>query len=147
VIVGFSDRQANLKLKRQLFRDPKEVRRYEKSTSVCALALVVGACGGSGTNTFNDDPRYLGLDNIVLVEGTLADDGSFAGKIENEGNTLTIGDFAGIIGGDAGQALAGGTRFETFTDAYENEIEYGVFVLDICEVGDTGTICTNSLPD
>jgi len=96
---------------------------------------------------FNDDPGYLGLGNIVLVEGTLADDGSFAGKIENEGNTLTIGDFAGIIGGDAGQALAGGTRFETFTDAYENEIEYGVFVLDICEVGDTGTICTNSLPD
>ena len=99
------------------------------------------------TTFFDDDPGYLGLGNIVLVEGTLADDGSFAGKIENEGNTLTIGDFSGIIGGDAGQALAGGTRFETFTDAYENEIEYGIFVLDICEVGDTGTICTNSLQD
>lgn len=96
--------------------------------------------------TADDTVGFFGYPEITLVEGVLAADGSFAGKVQNQGKLLDIGDFAGIIGGDSGQALAGGTRFEDFETTFEDEIEYGVFVLDICEVGDTGDICTNALP-
>lgn len=95
-------------------------------------------------------PGYLALPDIVLVEGVLADDGSFSGNLEvdaEDGGTvgLDVGDFAGLIGGPGGITMAGGTYIETFTDDIENEIEYGVFVLDLCQVGDTSPICVNAL--
>lgn len=99
-------------------------------------------------NTDPTVPGYLALPDIVLVEGVLADDGTFSGNIEIDGEVGTnIGDFAGLIGGPDGITMAGGTKLENFTEDLDNEIEYGVFVLDLCQEGDTDPICVNALPD
>lgn len=94
-----------------------------------------------------DVPGFTGLPDIVLVEGSLADDGTFAGNLEVDGQVGDdVGDFAGIIGGANGETMAGGTTLTEFEDTFENEIEYGVFVLDLCQPGDTSPVCTNALP-
>lgn len=96
----------------------------------------------------NDVPGFLDLADLVLVEGTLAEDGTFSGDLEIEGETGTnVGQFAGIIAGEQGESLAGGTFLNgDFEDTLTSEVEYGVFVLDICEAGDTDPICVNALP-
>lgn len=99
---------------------------------------------------------FSDLPDLVLVEGVLTGDGTFSGNIEfdaTDTNSGTpdnpvgqdIGDFAGVIGGPGGNAVAGGVTLSEFTDDLENELEYGVFVLDLCVVGDTNPICTNSV--
>jgi hypothetical protein len=107
-----------------------------------------------GQLTPDTDPTVLGfqdLPSLVLVEGVLTDDGTFSGNIERDaedGGTpgLKVGDFAGLIGGPEGVTMAGGTNVTDFLPnvADTNEIEYGVFVLDLCQAGDTDTICVNA---
>ena len=92
-----------------------------------------------------DVPGFLGLPDIMLVEGGLSEDGTFSGNLEVEGDTVTdVGDFAGLIGGPDGVTMAGGTNLEIFTPLLDNEIEYGVFVLDLCQTGDTDPVCVNA---
>ena len=75
----------------------------------------------------------------------MAEDGTFAGDLEVDGDVGNdIGDFAGLIGGPEGVTMAGGTNLENFTDVLTNEIEYGVFVLDLCQAGDTDPTCVNA---
>lgn len=94
--------------------------------------------GGSGRT-------LLGLPDIVLVEGELDSDGNFIGAVEVLGDANTkVGDVAGVIGGPNGSAMAGGLKMENFSDAIENEVEYGVFVLDICTPSTTDPICQNA---
>lgn len=89
------------------------------------------------------------LPDIVLVDGTLTEDGTFSGNIEQDesdpdfpvADSSDIGDFAGVIGGPSGEFVAGGTRVTDFTDDFDGEIEHGVFVLDLCVAGDTDPIC------
>ncbi|MEO1778947.1 MAG: hypothetical protein AAFU63_09160 [Pseudomonadota bacterium] len=99
---------------------------------------------------------FADLPDIVLVEGALAEDGSFAGNIEFDASDPNpdipenpvgrdIGDFAGIIGGPQGESIVGGTSLEEFSDAVENELEFGVFVLDLCTAASTDPICVASL--
>ena len=96
------------------------------------------------------------LPDLVLVEGTLTGDGTFSGDLEVDatdpdpgtpsnpiGND--VGDFAGVIGGTGGAAMAGGLMAQNFTESLENEIEYGVFVLDLCVAGNADPICANAL--
>lgn len=95
----------------------------------------------------DDVPGFLGLPDIVLVEGVLTDTGTFQGNLEVDGLVgQDVGDFAGVIGGTQGESMAGGTTLQEFDDNLQNEIEYGVFVLDLCQPGDTSGICTNALP-
>jgi len=97
---------------------------------------------------------FLDLPDIVLVEGSLNNDGTFAGNLEFDaedplspddpvGND--IGDFAGVIGGPDGNAVVGGTTFTEFSEDLNNEIEYGVFVLDLCTTASTDPVCINAL--
>lgn len=99
---------------------------------------------------------FADLPDLVLVEGALTGDGTFSGNVEfdaTDNNPGTpdnpvgqdIGDFAGVIGGPGGNAIAGGLTLSEFSDELENEIEFGVFVLDLCVAGDTDPICTNAL--
>jgi len=96
------------------------------------------------------------LPDLVLVEGTLAGDGTFSGNIEfdatdtNPGTPADpvgndIGDFAGVIGGPGGNTMAGGITLTEFSELLDNELEYGVFVLDLCVAGNTDPICVNAL--
>ncbi|MEP3784777.1 hypothetical protein [Ascidiaceihabitans sp.] len=94
-----------------------------------------------------DDVQFAALPDIFLVEGTLEDDGSFAGVTDDDdGEIDTNGTFAGVIGGPNGESMVGGTSLTDFVDQLDNEIEYGVFVLDLCQAGDTDPICLNAQP-
>lgn len=89
---------------------------------------------------------FIALPDIVLVEGVLTNDGTFSGDLEVDGIVGTdVGDFAGVIGGPGGSALAGGTTLTNFDDRLTNEIEFGVFVLDLCVAGNTDPICVNAV--
>ena len=97
-------------------------------------------------------PGFLDLTDLVLVEGSLLADGSFSGNVERDQSDTTddvvgndIGDFAGVIGGASGEFIAGGTKVEDFDTVLENEIEYGVFVLDLCTAASTDPVCVNAL--
>ncbi|MEX0370734.1 MAG: hypothetical protein AB3N09_08895 [Tateyamaria sp.] len=99
------------------------------------------------------DGSNLDLPDLVLIEGELTGNGTFAGNIEIDesdpagpgGSSTDIGDFAGIIGGPNGETMAGGTFIERFSPDIDGEIEYGVFVLDLCEAGNTDPICVAAL--
>lgn len=108
----------------------------------------------------NTDPTvavFGDLPDLVLVEGELTGDGTFSGNIEVDATDITnpgtpsdpvgnkVGDFAGVIGGPGGNAVAGGTFVEDFTEELDNEIEYGVFVLDLCDDTSTDPVCVNAL--
>jgi hypothetical protein len=101
---------------------------------------------GSLAGTSLPDAGFLDLPDIVLVEGVLTNDGTFSGNLEVDGEVgADIGDFAGVIGGPGGEAMAGGTTLADFDDRLTNEIEYGVFVLDLCVAGNADPICVNAL--
>jgi hypothetical protein len=101
---------------------------------------------GSIADTSLPDEGFLALPDIVLVEGALTNDGTFSGDLEVDGAVgIDIGDFAGVIGGPGGNAMAGGTTLEDFDNRLINEIEYGVFVLDLCVAGNADPICVNAL--
>ncbi|MEM6896385.1 MAG: thymidylate synthase [Pseudomonadota bacterium] len=74
----------------------------------------------------------LDLPDVVLVVGDIDSDGEFIGGAELEDQTA-IGTYGGIIGGTDGQFLGGGTSLAGFTDDFDNEEEYGVFVLENCD--------------
>lgn len=95
---------------------------------------------------------YTDLTDLVLVEGALLEDGTFSGNVERDQSDtpdnvvgVDIGDFAGVIGGPNGEFIAGGTRVEEFDNNFTNEIEYGVFVLDLCTAASTDPVCVNAL--
>lgn len=95
------------------------------------------------------------LPNLVLVDGDLTGEGTFNGNIEADtsdpdfptSDRADLGDFAGVIGGPNGEFVAGGTQITDFTDTIDDEIEFGVFVLDLCVAGSTdpNNICENAL--
>lgn len=98
---------------------------------------------------------FLELPDLVFVDGTLNGDGTFNGDIEfdaTDGNPGVpdnpvggdIGDFAGVIGGPGGNAIAGGISLTEYDERLDDEVEFGVFVLDICTVTDTDPICVNA---
>lgn len=97
-------------------------------------------------------PGFLDLTDLVLVEGSLLADGSFTGNVERDQSDtadsvvgVDIGDFAGVIGGANGEFIAGGTTVEDFEPSLTNEIEYGVFVLDLCTAASADPVCVNAL--
>lgn len=102
---------------------------------------------GNPNDPSDPTPLFGDLDDIFLVDGTLDNNGNFSGNLEVEGQVgVDIGDFAGVIGGPGGNAMAGGTSLSEFEDQLENEIEFGVFVLDLCEAGNTDPVCASALP-
>lgn len=77
------------------------------------------------------------LPTVVLVDGAIAGDGTFLGKIEYDGDpTLQIGDFGGIFGGANAASVGGIVSLDQFFDdtsiAQGAERERGVFVLVQC---------------
>lgn len=88
----------------------------------------------------------LGLPDLVLVQGSIDEQGTFFGTVEfdarhpDSGNNpigSQIGSYGGVIGGPDGNGLAGTIRLDEWDGlgnqlGFENEEEYGVFVLERC---------------
>jgi len=85
----------------------------------------------------------LALPTIILVATTIASDGTFIGTtVEYENNLdIDIGDYGGIFGGPNAEGVGGIVRLTEFDGdgnplGFENEEEYGVFVLNQCGTPD-----------
>jgi hypothetical protein len=75
----------------------------------------------------------LAVPDLVLVPTELAENGTFSGDIEVRGDRNDRGDYAGTIGANQGQAMAGGIFASGhFGDGSSDVEEYGVFVLGRC---------------
>ena len=72
-----------------------------------------------------------GLANVVLVDGTIATDGSFEGDAETI-DQVDIGNYGGIFGTNA-DSVAGVVRLTEWDTARNGEEEYGAFVLEACD--------------
>ena len=84
------------------------------------------------------------VSNLVFAPGELnPDDGTFSGEVELPGTRTNVGEYAGIIGANNGDAAAGGIFVEehygdNIVDASSNplvitgEEEFGIFVLGRC---------------
>lgn len=104
----------------------------------------------------------FGLQSVILVEGAIAANGSFAGRTErwvaDDPAMAGTGDFGGVFGGenagnvggivalreifygeDVGDAEAG--------DPIENGVERGMFLLRQCGLSGDSVICDGVLPD
>lgn len=96
----------------------------------------------------------LALPDIALIATDIAIDGTFHGTtVEYVGLVGTdIGDYGGIFGGPDAEAVGGGVRLEEWdgeNDAlgFDNEEEYGVFVLDQCGTPDANApVCASVNP-
>ncbi|MEP3345429.1 MAG: hypothetical protein ABJN34_11315 [Litoreibacter sp.] len=86
------------------------------------------------------------LEDIRLVEGVIADDGTYLGSTEIDVNSSN-GAFGGTFGGEGGTAIAGVTNLTDYTDDIENEEEFGVFVLERCgTAASTSDLCDGVNP-
>lgn len=79
----------------------------------------------------------VGIPNVVLVPTTLDANGQFSGDAQwidsDTGQRNTAGEYGGIIGGQNASAMAGGVNMEEhMDDLFEDEIEFGTFVLGRC---------------
>lgn len=84
----------------------------------------------------------LSLDDIVLLPADIDGTGEFLGEVEFDGDVgNAIGDYGGIFGGEDAGSVAGVLVLTEFGDAFENEIEQGVFVLSQCNQPGAPDIC------
>ena len=99
------------------------------------------AVNGAITNRVDVDGVGATLDTVVLVDATLAANGSFSGASENTAND-TIGSFAGVLGGSGATSMSGGIHLTgDFIPGIDNEQEYGIFVLNQCGTAGEAAIC------
>ena len=87
----------------------------------------------------------MALATIYLVDGAIDANGTFTGAINLEDHTV-VGDFAGVFGGTDAASVAGTTHLSGFEDAFDNEEEYGVFVLGQCGNSGASSICDDVAP-
>lgn len=103
-----------------------------------------GAVEGNITNRQRVDGG-IALPSVVLINTPIDSDGTFLGQVEYEqadfpGENVTgqsIGSYGGIFGGANASGVAGVVRLGEFDGpndplGFENEEEYGAFVLDQC---------------
>jgi hypothetical protein len=94
---------------------------------------------------FTEYPALV-LEDIRLVDGVIADDGTFLGSTEIEVEQ-SIGAFGGTFGGDGATAVAGTTHITDYQGDIDNEQEYGIFVLERCgTAASTSDLCDSVNP-
>ncbi|WP_076483699.1 hypothetical protein [Rhodobacter aestuarii] len=87
------------------------------------------------------DTNYALVD-VILVPGTINDDGTFEGVAEYD-TRAPIGTYGGIFGGTDAHSVAGLVHLTEFDTTIDNEQEHGVFVLTQCGPDNTLPVCTN----
>lgn len=93
------------------------------------------------------------LPSLILVATTIDDDGTFSGdRIEYDGILdINVGSYGGIFGGPDADAVGGVVSLKEFDGdgdplGWEDEIEFGVFVLNQCGTTDEAAICDDVQP-
>lgn len=80
-----------------------------------------------------------GLTDLVLEGTAINANGSFSGTAEQ--NNSGVGEYGGVFGGAGATEVAGALRVEGHIEDFENEIEYGLFVLGQCAPPASGPDC------
>lgn len=96
---------------------------------------------------YNRRIRDTGVDvqNLFLTPTAIAEDGSFTNTVILT-DLSTVGSYAGIFGGTDASAVAGGINVSGHIESFENEIEYGVFVLGQCGGENADPVCDQPHP-
>ncbi len=81
----------------------------------------------------------LQVNDIALDSTAIATDGTFSGTTSQA--NITVGEYAGIFGGVGATEVAGVIRAENHIDQFDEEVEYGAFVLAQCGQPDEDPIC------
>ncbi|WP_342076261.1 thymidylate synthase [Yoonia sp. SS1-5] len=85
------------------------------------------------------------LENLNLIVTEIDSSGRFEGEVEL-GVQETVGNYAGILGGNNANGLAGGLFMEgDFISTVEGENEYGIFVTNQCGTAGSDPVCTTGL--
>ncbi|WP_439154893.1 thymidylate synthase [Yoonia sp.] len=96
---------------------------------------------GAIYNRSDVDGVGVTLGNVILVDGALAADGSFAGNAENE-SLSGIGTFAGVLGGTDASSMSGGVHLDGDFAGISSAEEYGIFVLSQCGTAGETAVCS-----
>lgn len=88
-------------------------------------------------DTASTDPMQV--KDIALDSTQLGTDGTFFGSASQ--NNQTVGEYGGIFGGVGATEVAGTIHAENHIEQFEDEVEYGAFVLAQCGQPDEDPIC------
>lgn len=89
----------------------------------------------------------LELEDVFLHPTTVDGNGVFGGEINNTENK-GVGTFGGNFGGNGATGVAGSVYMDgDFISAVDDEIEYGIFVLDKCGTPASVDICSAVNPN
>lgn len=80
--------------------------------------------------------------DLELAPAAIATDGTFTGDVQQNSGSATVGSWAGIFGGTDSAVVAGTLFVTNHTDNFNNEEEYGTFVLDQCGTAGADPTCT-----
>lgn len=88
----------------------------------------------------------VALNDLSLVETSIADDGTFAGEVEFSPSQDPSGNYGGVFGGNSASAVAGITHLTEFEAALDNEEEFGAFTLGRCGTAGDAALCDALTP-
>ncbi len=101
---------------------------------------------------YNRSSDFGAMLSVALIVADVGSNGAFEGIVEiSDGDPLadapgaTVGTYAGTFGGTNAAGVAGGIFLDGdfLGDTFENENEYGIFVLDQCVGGGVPTVCSS----
>ncbi len=91
-----------------------------------------------------NDANPLAVDDLALDGTAIETDGTFAGTV-SVGNQVR-GDYAGAFGGTGATEVAGGLFAQEHIAEFQNEDEYGMFVLSQCGTPSSDPVCNQPVP-
>jgi hypothetical protein len=81
----------------------------------------------------------LQVNDIAFDSTAINTDGTFFGTASVDNNS--VGEYGGIFGGDGATEVAGGINVQNHIDEFQNEIEWGTFVLAACGQPQEDPLC------
>lgn len=92
---------------------------------------------------FPNAANPLQVEDVAFDSAAIAADGTFVGVASV--NNQAVGDYGGIFGGDGATEVAGGLNVENHISAFNNEIEWGTFVLAACGQAQEDPLCNQPI--
>ena len=89
----------------------------------------------------NNGDSIVDMPNITLIASDINADGTFTGALEDTETENSVGNYGGTFGGNGATSVAGAVKLDRFSNAYDNEEEYGAFALGRCGTAGASAIC------